>query len=46
MDKKYEKKSREELKKLLTETQYRVTQENATERPFVNLIQDVDGLLL
>lgn len=36
MDRKYEKKSKEELKEILTETQYRVTQENATERPFVN----------
>jgi len=36
MDKKYAKKSKEELKKQLTEEQYRVTAENATEAPFNN----------
>lgn len=36
MDKKYTKKSKEELKKELTELQYKVTQENATESPFTN----------
>ena len=36
MDEKYAKKSKEELKKQLTEEQYSVTAENATERPFSN----------
>jgi peptide-methionine (R)-S-oxide reductase len=36
MDEKYVKKSVEELKESLTELQYRVTQENATEPPFNN----------
>jgi peptide-methionine (R)-S-oxide reductase len=36
MDKKYVKKSAEELKENLTEIQYRVTQENVTEAPFNN----------
>lgn len=36
MNKKYSKKSKEELKKELTEEQYKVTQENATEAPFCN----------
>lgn len=36
MDKEYTKKSKEELKKDLTELQYKVTQENATESPFTN----------
>ena len=36
MDEKYVKKSIEELKENLTEIQYRVTQENATEAPFNN----------
>ena len=36
MDKKYAKKSLKELKEQLTEEQYRVTAENATERPFNN----------
>ncbi len=34
--KEYKKPSKEELKKELTELQYLVTQENATERPFYN----------
>lgn len=33
---KYIKKSKEELKKILTEEQYWVTQENGTERPYIN----------
>ena len=33
---KYEKKSKEELKKVLTKEQYWVTQENGTERPYIN----------
>lgn len=36
MDEKYVKKSVEELKEKLTELQYMVTQENATEAPFSN----------
>lgn len=36
MDKKYIKRSKEELKKELTNVQYKVTQENATEAPFSN----------
>lgn len=36
MEKIYNKKSHEELKKILTEEQYRVTQENGTERPYIN----------
>ena len=37
MDKKvYNKKNKEELKKTLTPTQFKVTQENSTERPFDN----------
>lgn len=36
MNKKYVKKNKEELRKELTELQYKVTQENATERPFSN----------
>lgn len=35
-DKKYSKKSKEELEKTLTKLQYEVTQNNATERPFHN----------
>lgn len=36
MSKKYTKKHKEELKKILTKEQYQVTQENGTERPFLN----------
>lgn len=36
MDRKYIKKSTEELKEELTEVQYKVTKENATETPFSN----------
>lgn len=36
MAKKFKKKSKEELKDILTDVQYMVTQENATERPFIN----------
>jgi len=36
MDKKYVKKSMEELKKQLSQEQYRVTMQNATESPFSN----------
>jgi len=36
MEEKYVKKSVEELKENLTEIQYRVTRENATEAPFIN----------
>ena len=37
MDRKvYNKKSKEELKKILTPLQFQVTQENSTERPFEN----------
>lgn len=36
MSKKYIKKSKEQLKEELTELQYKVTQENATEAPFTN----------
>src|SRR4051794_20098987 len=36
MDKKYSKPEREEILKKLTPLQYQVTQENATERPFLN----------
>lgn len=36
MNFKYEKKSKEELKKVLTREQYWVTQENGTERPYIN----------
>ncbi|MGG7177931.1 peptide-methionine (R)-S-oxide reductase MsrB [Clostridium paraputrificum] len=32
----YKKKTKEELKKILTDEQYRVTQENGTERPYLN----------
>ncbi|MGL4453142.1 MAG: peptide-methionine (R)-S-oxide reductase MsrB [Sarcina sp.] len=36
MSREYKVKSKEELKKELTEVQYLVTQENATERPYIN----------
>lgn len=36
MQKEYHKKSEEELRRTLTELQYYVTQENGTERPYVN----------
>ena len=36
MDNKYRKKSKEELKKILTEEQYNITQENGTELPYTN----------
>lgn len=36
MKQEYIKKSQEELKETLTEEQYRVTQENGTERPYIN----------
>lgn len=36
MNKRYIKRTKEELKKELTEVQYKVTQENATEAPFSN----------
>ncbi|WP_346929840.1 peptide-methionine (R)-S-oxide reductase MsrB [Clostridium sp.] len=36
MENKYRKKSKEELKKILTEEQYNVTQENGTELPYIN----------
>lgn len=37
----YSKKSKEELKRVLTEEQYKVTQENATEAPFNNEYNDL-----
>jgi peptide-methionine (R)-S-oxide reductase len=36
MDNKYRKKSKEELKKILTKEQYNITQENGTELPYTN----------
>lgn len=36
MDSKYKKKSKEQLRKVLSEEEYYVTQENGTERPFIN----------
>lgn len=40
---KYTKKEKEELKKVLTEEEYYVTQENGTERPFTNGYWDFNG---
>ncbi len=40
MESKYKKKIKEELKEILTEEQYRVTQENGTERPYINEYDD------
>lgn len=40
MTNKYRKKSKEELKKVLSEEEYRVTQENGTEYPFRNRYND------
>ena len=40
---KYTKKEKEELKKVLTEEEYYVTQENGTERPFTNEYCDFNG---
>jgi len=36
MDNEYRKKSKEELKKILTKEQYNITQENGTELPYTN----------
>lgn len=46
MDKKYTKPSEEEIKKKLNELEYRVTQEDATERPFTHEYNDLyeDGI--
>lgn len=46
MNNKYIKKDKQELKKILTEEQYYVTQENGTERPFSNEYDDLfeDGI--
>ena len=43
MEKKYTKPSKGELKEKLSELQYRVTQENATERPFENEYWNFNG---
>lgn len=40
MQPKYIKKSKEELKEIITEEQYWVTQENGTERPYINEYND------
>ena len=40
MTNKYRKKSREELKKVLSDEEYRITQENGTEYPFRNRYND------
>ncbi|NFA60191.1 peptide-methionine (R)-S-oxide reductase MsrB [Clostridium sporogenes] len=42
MDKNYSKKSKEELKKILTSEQYNVTQENGTEAPYKNDYWDLN----
>lgn len=46
MDKKYTKPNQEEIKKKLNELEYRVTQEDATERPFTHEYNDLyeDGI--
>ena len=40
MTNKYRKKSKEELKKVLSDEEYRITQENGTEYPFRNRYND------
>lgn len=42
MDKKYSKPSQEEIKEKLTDEQYRVTQESATERPYSHEYNDIE----
>ena len=42
MDKKYSKPSQEEIKEKLTDEQYRVTQESATERPYTHEYNKVE----
>lgn len=46
MSNKYIKKDKEELKRILSEEQYYITQENGTERPFANEYDDLfeDGI--